>query len=1153
MPRQKSEETKNRFSVNENSFIAKYLSNPRLVIILLILIFTVGLTSLFTLPRTLNPDINIAVVFVTTVLPGAGPKDIESLVTIPLEDAIRSVEKIDTMQSTSQDSASLINIQFQSGVNADKALQDVQTQVNTVTGLPSDVQTPQVQKLDFQNQPVWVFNLTSTKDDGSLFRFAKDLQQKLKDLPEIDSVSINGLEDTEVQVTVNPEVISNFGINPILIQPAISNALKAYPAGYIKALNNTFTLTIDAEATTVDDLRNLVINLNGQNLKLSDIATISEHPKPDQNQSFLVYSTFCPTYQNPLVKFYEDIKQKILNKPNPTCPNSQVQRSVTFNIFKTNTTNIDKAVDVSEDLINQEIKDNEGKFQVSTLINTNEEIDKQYFDLARDFTITILLVMGVLFVFLGARQALVAALSAPLSFLIAFSVMKATGISLNFLSLFSLLLSLGLLVDDTVVVISAVTSYWRKYHLTPLQTGLLVWKDFIIPILTTTTTTVFAFLPLLIATGIIGEFIKSIPIVVSTALTASFLVSLFIVLPLMILFLKFVMPKRVRIFLQVLIFILIIGLFYFVLPKDNNLVLLQMLAFLVLLFIINLVKDKLWLALKNLGTKLFTKRSNTRPVKKTWDMNKILDQGIFSFARIEDDYTKFIENTVISKSNRRKVLIVVITFFIFAMLLVPLGFVKNEFFPKTDQDLVYMNLELPAGTYVEGTKKEALSLLNELKNTKGVSFVTADIGESFSTDQGSTTGSSANNVLFSLIMKGEGLREASSIEVAQSLREKYKDYNAGDLTVQELSGGPPAGADIQIKILGDDLEDLDKYADQIVGYLKTQRGVTNIKKSIEPGTSKITFIPDKSKLAQYNLGIDQVGMWLRTYASGFTLDKIQLDENSTDKTDITFRLYAGSSTAQDLTSLSIPTISGNLPINSLGKFDLETNPTLITREEGQRTISVSAGVTAGTNSQEINKSLEKYADSQLNLAPGYTWKTGGANEQNQESVNSILQAMILSFMLITVTMVIQFSSFRRALIVMLVIPLAASGVFIIFALTGTPLSFPALIGVLALFGIVVKNSILIVDRIVENEKSGMPLDKSIGEASASRLEPIALTSFATIMGLVPITLTDPLWRGLGGAIISGLLFSGTIMLFFIPVVYYLMFKPTEDLSKKRRV
>jgi multidrug efflux pump subunit AcrB len=153
--------------------------------------------------------------------------------------------------------------------------------------------------------------------------------------------------------------------------------------------------------------------------------------------------------------------------------------------------------------------------------------------------------------------------------------------------------------------------------------------------------------------------------------------------------------------------------------------------------------------------------------------------------------------------------------------------------------------------------------------------------------------------------------------------------------------------------------------------------------------------------------------------------------------------------------------------------------------------------------------------------------------------------MLLSFLLIIITMVLQFSSFRKAFIVMLVIPLSISGVFIVFSLTHTPLSFPALIGVLALFGIVVKNAILVVDKINQNLKQKMEFKESVIDAAESRLEPIALTTFATIVGLIPITLSDPLWQGLGGAIIAGLFFSGSLMLFFIPVVYYLMFVGSE--------
>lgn len=1082
----------------QNSTVARYLSNPRLVILLLILIISLGVSSYLSLPRNLNPQINIPIVFVQTILPGGSPSDVEQLVTIPLEEPIRSLAKVKTVTSSSTDSVSAISIEFESGIDPNKAKSDVQSAVDSVTTLPKDTQRPNVQKLDFENQPVWTFDLTTDSDDGSLFKFAKDLQTKIKSLKEINKVDISGLEDTEVEITIKPEVFSAYGINPVQLSPIISSSLKTFPAGVVKTSKSSFSLNIDQQVVKVADIRNLRINLNGANVALLDIAIIAEHPKPNQNESFLLY------------------------------PNKNIQRSVTFNVFKTSSINIDQAVKVSQNLVNGQIAKNP-QFKISEIINTKELIDDQFNELAKDFTITIILVVLVLLVFLGARQALVSALSAPLSFLIAFSVMKLTGITLNFLSLFSLILSLGLLVDDTVVVMSAMTSYFRVGRFTPLQTGLLVWRDFLTPVFTTTITTVWAFLPLLLASGIIGEFIKSIPIVISTALIASFFVSIFVTLPLIIILLDGTYPKRVRTFSKILLLLGVTGLFYLILPK-GSLLPLEIAAAIAFLFVANLVKGQL----------LTTVRWQFKKISQADNWGKALNNGVLHFDKINKSYQKAIEQTISSSSGRVRVIVMVIILFIFSFLLVPLGFVKNEFFPKTDQDTIYVSLELPAGTYIDTTKEQALSLLKQLQDTPKLRFVTADIGRTFQSGQG-IGGSSTNNVLFTLNLTKRKQRNVPSYDIAQALREKFANYQTGTLNVQEQTGGPPAGADVQVKISGDNLGDLDSYANKVEDFLKTQSGVTNITKSTKSGTSKLTFVPDKSALTQNQIELDQLGLWLRLYATGFNIGKNKF-EGDTNNKDITLHLSPNSASVDAIYAITIPTQSGNIPLSLLGKLVLEPNPTIITREDGKRTISATASITKGTSVAQINKKVGDFANNQLNLAEGYSWKTGGVNEQNQSSVNSILQAMVLSFLLIIITMVIQFNSFRRALIVMLVIPLSISGVFIIFALTHTALSFPALIGILALFGIVVKNSILVVDKIVKNQKEGLPLARAIGDASASRLEPIALTSFATILGLVPITLSDPLWRGLGGAIIAGLTFSGTIMLFFIPVIYYQIYK-----------
>lgn len=1093
-------------------WVAKYITNMRLVLLVILLISAFGISSYLALPRRLNPEIKIPIVLISTVLPGANPTDVESLLSVPIEDAVRGLDGVKKVTSTSRESVSIVNIEFNNGVDADKAKADVQSAVDAVNDLPEDAVTPSVQKLDFENQPIWTFSLHGAKDRGSLIRFSRDLKKDLEDLASIDNVEITGLDEQEIQIVIKPEVVSSYGVNPQAISGAIKTALTSFPAGNVRTESGTFSLAIDPAATKIDDLRSLQINLKDSVVSLSDIAEIKEISKPDQNESFIL-------------------------------ENGAVSNSATFSVFRVSGVNFNVANDAAQEKVKEKLAQSGNGFKISTIVNTAEEIETEFGTLQRDITIVIALVFFVLLLFLGIRQAIVSMLSIPLTFLVTFVVMNVTGIALSFLATFSLLLSLGLLVDDAIVVISAMTAYFRSGRFTPVQTGLLVWKDFWVAILTTTITTVWAFLPLLLASGIIGEFIKPIPIIVSATLIASIFVALFIILPLMVFLLKPQIPYRVQILFRVLLVATILAAFYFLMPK-GALIFPQLGVLFLLVLIVYLIRDSLFA----LFSKWFNKHADTKNRIST-----LLDHGLISFGGIERGYNKLIHKILVSKTARRNTIIMVVIFSIFSYLLVPFGFVKSEFFPGSDENTMYVSVEYPSGTNAQTTKARSLEFLERLKDVPESKTTTLEMGRGFSdVGGGGAAGAGPNNVLFSLALQDSKERDRTTAEIAADLRSKFADYTAGKVSVVEVSGGPPAGSDLQIKLFGPDLKTLDGYANQLQEYLKTEPGVTNIDKSIKPGTSKLTFVPDKAALAQNNITTDQIGGILRLHASGFKADEFKFsgDEDLTE--DITIRYGSGTQFVEDTTKVLIPTQKGtSIPLSALGKLELASNPTTITREDGKRTLSVSAAVSKGYVIADLNKKLEDKANS-LNLPAGYGWATGGANEENAQSVNSILQAMILSFALIIITMVLQFSSFRRALIVMLVIPLSISGVFIIFGLFQIPLSFPALIGILALFGIVVKNSILVVDKILINQQSGMEFTESVADAAASRLEPIALTSLCTIAGLIPITVSDPLWQGLGGAIIAGLTFSGTIMLFFIPVVYYLIYNPYRKSSSLRR-
>lgn len=1084
-----------------HSIHAKYLANTRLVLLLIISIIIIGVSGFIAIPRRLNPEIKIPIVTIVTVLPGAGPQDIESLVTVPIEDKLTSVKGLDTISSTSQDNVSVITMQFLSNVEPEKARSNTQAKVDTVT-LPTDAKTPTVSAIDFEDQPVWEFVVTSDTDQASLMRFAKTLQKKLEDDTKIDRVVVSGFTTQEVQVTIDPIKLSEYNINPLVLSQLISKATNAYPSGNVQTTQAAFSLTIDQQVTTIEDIRNLRLSYQDQTIKLSDVATIAE--KPTINQPITYYATKT-------------------HNPTPT---------VQFFVYKTSGSNIDAVGKASEKIVDETLHQYNNRFEITTIINTAEEIDTQFSELVGEFQSTIILVFLNLFIFLGLRQAIIASLTIPLTMLSSIAILNMLGYSMNFLTMFAFLIALGLLIDDTIVTVAAMTRYYATGRFSPYQTGLLVWRDFIVPLWSTTITTIWAFVPLLLASGIIGEFIKPIPVVVTTTMLSSTTIAVLVTIPLMIFLLKPAFPRRVSILLKILCVLLLL-VFGYLLFQQTILLPILFTIYIIFILVTFRVRKELMLSLRVLTVK---------SPKAYAIINKLkyyTNHGILNIEVLSRYYMAVIDRILSSKKALWQTLIAIIIFAFVSYLLVPLGLVTSEFFPKSDQDTLFVQVDLPSGTNLSIAQREGLDLMQKLRATKHLKFITLETGKGMSANGGSSPAS--NSLLYTLQLTPKKERNTSSVDIAQSLRQKYKIYAKGTLAVQEQSGGPPAGADLQIQLLGEDLGILHTYADKIVDHLKKEQGVTDPKKSVKLGTSKLTFVPDKEKFASHGVSADSVAIYLRSFTSGMQIKTVKMNN---DNIDIVFHIDADRS-PESLGTIQIPTQTGSVPLLSLGEIRLENNPTVINRESGKRTIGVSATVTKGFSPTEKNKDLEKFADS-LNLPAGYSWKTGGVNEENEKSVQSILQAMLLSFLLILITMVLEFRSFRQALIVMLVIPLAVSGVFYVFALTGIPLSFPALIGILALFGIVVTTAIVLVEKINENRRHGMTLHDAIVDASGSRLEPILLTSISSILGLIPITLSNPLWQGLGGAIISGLFFAGIIKLFFIPVVYYLWYKNDEE-------
>lgn len=1071
---------------------AKYLLNFRLVALLIMLIVVIGLQSYTTLPRRLNPEIKIPIVTIVTALPGSGPQDVEQLITDPLEQGIKSLKNIDTYNSTSQEGVSVITIQFKTGKDPDKAKDEVQSAIDQVR-LPENALKSTVRKLDFEDQPVWAFSVSTDSDYPSLQRFVSILKKRLDDSAYTDRVLISGDDKTQIVIHIKDEVVRDLGISIGSIREVVSAGLGTYPAGSVQTSGNIFSVTTLKKIQKVSDITQVGISIQGKPYTLGDIAEVSVRPLRDSQLSLVTRDGKRPT------------------------------ESVVLYVYKTASSNVDTSDAAFKKIVNSAVAESP-RFQIQTIDNNAEQITKQFDELLGEFKSAIFLVFLVIAIFLGFRQALLSSLTFPLTFLSAFALMKLWGLSIDFLSLFGFLIALGLLIDDTIVTVTAMTRYHQTGKFTGQQVGLLVWRDFIVPLWSTTITTIWAFVPLLLSTGIIGEFIKPIPLVVTFNMVSSTAIAVLVTIPILMRIFDMHMPYRVKVLLRVLAILGILTTLVFFIPASR---------FKIITILVGSITFALLRFLSpEIHTRLSIICSHPRIAPIVVYLRGVIDSGFINLEILAVKYQQAIRHVITHQSVRRQVLAGIVLFAVVGFALVPAGLVKNEFFPRGDARTLYISGEMGAGTLQRIQVQTVSPLIQHISKIRGVEYVSAttnstiDANGNISTVQGS--------FLITVRMYDKNERDQKSYEIADEIRQYTASRSEVKLSVVEQSGGPPAGADVVVKYTGDDLAILEKMADQTISYLKGKSYILSVDKSLPPAASRIVFHPNVQELAKAGVTEQTVGTALRSSLSGTILGKLKIGD---EEKDITYSTSHSSLTPTDISTITIRGNEGAVPLSSLGVLKLEANPSQIKRENGKRIISVNASVKTGASVSDANADVLKYAKEKLSYPPGYALSSGGVNEENQKSVTSILQAMILAFMLILITMVIEFRSFRLALLTLLCVPLAVSAVMYVFALFGIPLSFPSLIGILALFGIVVTTAIVIVEKINENREHGMNIEDAIVDAAGSRLEPIILTSLTTIVGLIPISASDPVWRGLGGAIISGLLFSGLLKLFFIPIVY----------------
>lgn len=1031
------------------------------LIIAFLLIF--GLFTIQNISRELNPEVQIPIAVVATAYPGAAPLDVEQQITDKIESNISNLSGLKKIDSTSSLGISSIVVEFEAGEELTESLRKLRDEVqNAENELPADATTPQVIEINFSDQPIFAATISSDRYDlANLKEFAEKIRDELKGISFVSDVQVIGGQERAVVVDLNPDKLAQKGFSATQVLGIISANNINFPLGSINFDNFRYSIRLEGEFKTAGEIASLQIGSNnGTPILLEDVAEVKDG-------------------------FSREVSRARLS-----VNGQKAAESVSLQLYKKTGGDILKVAEATRKLI----EDGKGTLYPSDVdveITSDESryINESINTLSSNGLQTVFIILILLFIFLGWREALVAGLAVPFSFFVSFITMAILGESLNFLSLFALVLALGLLVDSAIVIVEGMYRKVGQYGLSGYQAAILAIEEYAGPLISGMLTTVAAFFPLMFVKGIIGEFMKVIPIVVNTTLIAALFVALTIVPAIGALIFK---PVKTDFKVKI---------------KE---IILEKTTFLH------------WLCRK---IKIFCV---SKPRRERW-ATKIFD-------KFSQKYYDFLPKIIGRKKTRRTLYIVITVLFFSAMALPFTGILKIQSFGRSDAEYFYVNIEMPQGTLLaktdEVTKKVEEIILQEKEATNFVSNIGSSLGATFNTTSGEGQSHRAL-ILVNLSKKGE--RDIKSYEIVENLRKEMQaDVTEGKITFTEIEGGPPSGSPIELRIIGEDLAVLENLAEKIKNELAAIPTVVEAETSIGFSAGEFVFKPNKDILAAEGFNTAQIAQELRTGIAG--TDDIEITKNGDDiKIDFGFNEDKLKSFS-DLSGIMIQSPAGeNMVLSELGTISIEPSLSSISHRDKERVVTISAK-TAGGNPTEISLQLEEKI-AQMEFPSGYRVDYGGEQQELNEIFQDMLLKMIIGIILILFILVIQFNSYKQVFIIMMTIPLALIGVFFGMAASRLIIDIPAFVGIVSLIGIVVNNAIILIDQMNREIAGGKKLIDAVRRAGYSRLRPIILTSITTIFGLLPLSITQPDWRNMGFTIVFGLTLSTFLTLFVIPAIF----------------
>jgi len=1109
-------------------FTSWSVTNKTAIYLLMLVVSSIGIYQFVTLPKEQFPDIVIPTIYVSTIYTGNSPKDMENLVTRPIEKQIKAITgaKINKFTSTSQQDYSAIVVEFETDVQTDVALQKVKDAIDKAKqDLPTDLtQEPTALEVSFSDQPIMYVNISGNYDQQRLKKFADDMKDRLEDLPSLNRVDIVGAPEREFQIDVDNYKMRASNVTFSDIDQAVKGENLDISAGLLDVGNMKRNLQLKGQFHTAQDIASIVVRSpqGGYPVYLKDIATIKDTIKDRESYARL-----------------------------------DGKNVVTLNIIKRAGENLIETSDTVRGVVNEMLKSLPPDLKV---VDQSTQTRNSFNDLVNSIVIGFILVLIILMFFMGVVNAFFVALSVPLSMFVAFCFLPGAEfmiggpVTLNFIVLFALLFGLGIIVDDAIVVIENTHRIFTqaKGRLTATTSAKMAAGEVFVPVLAGTLTTLAPFFPLLFWPGLIGKFMVYLPAMLIFTLAASLVVA-FIMNPVFAVdFMNHpedgTTSTRVAIFKKPGLWIGVgLGI---LLDLMHQPFLGNLLLFIIVLVILNkFVFERMINGFQNrvLPWIMGHYESGLRWALKGWRPAWLL-VGTF--------------------------LLLIFSFVFFAIR-------KPDvvFFPKGDPNQVYVYLKLPVGTNVDYTDSITRVLEKRVYHVLGmgddgakpnpvvesvISNVAVGANDPTSGDQSTHPELGRIQVSFVEFAKRHGI---STSEYLDRIRRAMTGIPGAEITVDQEQNGPPTDPPVNIEVASDNFDDLIKTAVSLKNYLDSIQtpGVEELKMDIDLNNPEITVTVDRQRAMIEGINSSQIGQELRTALFGLESSKIK---EGKDEYKIYIRnLESQRKSLTDLLNMNITfrdIASGgairNVPISSLVHIDYTSTLGSVKRKNQKRTITLKSNVLNGYTPPGVNAELAKSIADFTKKPDDVTITQTGEGAQQAETVAFLQKALFIALGIILVVLVVQFGSVGKSVIILNEILFSVIGVILGFAITKMQVSaIMTGLGIVGLAGIVVKNGILVIEFTDELRARGMKTREAAIQAGKTRIIPVLLTAMAAILALIPLAVgfninfvtlfsdLDPhiyfggdnavFWKPLSWTIIFGLAFAFFMTLFMVPSMY----------------